>query len=172
MSFAINNFKGSGVICAALFICVLPLIVEAQKTACIELAFSLMKNKYSRGITIYNALEKDQQESVKKMISCKTDNDMVMDLETVVHESIHYLDAIKTNTNSCPTFYLINDSELKINSLTPDEYKKLNETPVNLIYASLTADEKIFYADTYLQGTEGKQDFFFLLDELNAMPMG
>lgn len=61
----------------------------STKNGLYQTGFFANEKKYSRGITIYNALEKDQQESVKKMISCKTDNDMVMDLETVVHESIH-----------------------------------------------------------------------------------
>ncbi len=96
-----------------------------------------------------------------------------MSLETVVRESVHFLDALLTDETGKPTFYLIDNTTLSI-SLSEEAMLAVNSAKLNAIYNLLSEEEKDNggYSEEYLTGNYGNQDFFSLLDELNAYANG
>ncbi len=115
----------------------------------------------------------NRQDELKSLIKCDSYADILMSLETVVHEAIHFLDANNNLLSQHNVFYLINDSTISV-MLSEQSLQAIQARKLNAIYNSLSVIEKesMGYADTYLKGDIGNQDFFSLLGELNAYANG
>lgn len=142
------------------------------KEGCIAEAFEILKNNYGRGINIFNKVP-SRQDELKSFIKCDTRTDILLSLETVVHEAIHFLDEYNNLLSQHIVFHLINDSTISV-MLSEKSLQAIQARKLNKIYNSLSAIEKenMGYADNYLKGANGNQDFFSLLGELNAYANG
>lgn len=146
----------------------------AQKEECVNDALEILNKNYSRGIKIMNnPFVAGYGKELRGFIECDDYANTVMSLETVVHEAIHFMDAGNNLMSSRKSFYLVNDSTVSV-ALTERSLEAIQIKKLNLIYPTLSDIEQkdMGYADNYLQGDIGNQDFFSLLGELNAYANG
>ena len=135
---------------------------------CFNRGMSIIKKNYPLGYKIFNELEELQQLESGKCIRCGKLTREVDGMETMIHESVHYLDAIKSKKAGHEVFVLADGSDLHLR-LTDEARERMSKYHIGIIYSTLAQDELGDRATTYLLGDkEAKQDYITLLDELNA----
>lgn len=150
-------------------------IAFAQTTDdCMNEGLAMLKKNYPRGLQILNRLNSEKKKEMMAIMHCDRDrNTLIMSLETVIHEAVHSFDALLTMEGKGETFYLTDDSVLILN--LPDKMQDvIASKDLNQIYSSLSEVEQtdLGYAKNYLQDDIGSQNFFSLMDELNAYTNG
>lgn len=141
---------------------------------CVNEALEILKKNYNRGMKILsNPFVAANGKELRGFIECDDYANTVMSLETVIHEAIHFIDASNNLMSSRRSFYLVNDSTVSV-ALAEQSLEAIQQKKLNLIYPTLSDIEQgdMGYADNYLKGDIGNQDFFSLLGELNAYANG
>jgi len=144
------------------------------KEACVNEALKTLNKNYSRAARILNhPLVEAREKELRSFIDCDDYAYTLMSLETVIHEAIHFIDVSNNLMSSSQSFYLVNDSTVSV-TLAERSVEAMQMKKLNLIYPTLSDIEQtdMGYADAYLQGDIGNQDFFSLLGELNAYANG
>lgn len=144
------------------------------KDDCINVGLKILKKNYPRGIQILNRLSAEKRKETERIMHCdKNRSTLIISLETVVHEAVHFLDS-QLSIGTGQAFYLTNDS-LIVLDLPEHILDAIGPKHINQIYNTISDVEQTggaAYGQTYLQGDIGNQDFFTLMDELNAYTNG